>query len=486
MGWFRGWNDFYVPSWRRAYQSISKIFINSDHDDDNKSPLDDIYINLVDDAYIADLLRTYFGGNLPKANINEFIETWCNSHRFNPVTDYIDELPEWDGVPRIERAIPTIEDTPYTRAVMRYFFIALIYRLYNPGCQVDCMPILVGGQDLGKTSFCREILPFGHYELNEIPQDESGKDPLRRCHEAGIVIMDEFDKYYRRTDWSDLKNFVTGRRDVWRSAYDRHDTRAKRHFVMIGTTNLTDFLQDVTGNRRFLPMVVKEAIPAECFKREYMDSLLAEALYAVKNGERPRYDKEFKAMASRAQELHLDDPYGDATRAVVEEPFMYAWEHATTQIPTLDKVQSERITTRLSTNLVAASDSDLSQFNLLKDKKVNRAITAALDGCEYYQRLQGSKSYRVGGKIVKTGWELIPRPFDPNDYLDNNSLPIDGVDKGLSMFGIPNQPDYVYIVYLSPYGEERVAVHPMTDKIRDFLLQHDDITALEQQLLAAV
>ena len=487
MGWFRGWNDFYVPSWRRAYESIAKIFINSDRDEDDKRrPLDDIYVNLVDDAYIADLLAAYFGGRLPKNLITEFTETWCNSHRFNPVTDYIEQLPEWDGVRRLQRAIPTVDDTPYTRAVQEDFYHSLIYRLFNPGCQVDCMPILVGGQDLGKTSFCRNILPFGYYELGEIPKDESGKDPLRRCHEAGIVIMDEFDKFYRRTDWSDLKNFVTGREDRWRSAYARYDTRSQRHFVMIGTTNEMEFLQDVTGNRRFLPLIVKDAIPPECFTREYMDLLLAEAFHAVKNGARPRYDEEFKAMARRAQELHRDDPYGDAARAVIEEPFMSAWEHAVKHISTLGNVEGTLIPTRLSTHLVADSDVDLSQFNLLKDKKVNRAVTAALDGCEYYQRMQGSKGYRVGGKVVKTGWEITPRPFDPDDYLDSTSLPKDGVDKGLSMFGIYDQPDYVYIVYLSRSSGYRVAVHPMTDKIRDFLIQHDDVTALEWQLAATV
>ena len=54
------------------------------------------------------------------------------------------------------------------------------------------------------------------------------------------------------------------------------------------------------------------------------------------------------------------------------------------------------------------------------------------------------------------------------------------------MFGIYDQPDYVYIVYLSRSSGYREAVHPMTDKIRDFLIQHDDVTALEWQLAATV
>ena len=58
------------------------------------------------------------------------------------------------------------------------------------------------------------------------------------------------------------------------------------------------------------------------------------------------------------------------------------------------------------------------------------------------------------------------------------------------MFGIPGQPDYAYVVYdvpdrVVPHGGPFISVHPMTDKIRDFLIQHGDATALEQELLGA-
>lgn len=446
--------------------------------------LGDLYVTERDKAYICDILAKYFNNKLHSDLFKRHMGIWRQMNYFHPLRDYVLSLDEWDGTPRIERAIPTVDDTEYTRAALRYFFLALIQRTFNPGCQVDSMIVLVGAQGLRKTSFCHSLLPLGIQEIGEIPAGERHKDTLRRCHEAGIVVLDEIDKFHTRVEVSELKTFITALIDVWRASYAESDTRLARSFMLIGTTNLHNFLQDVTGNRRYLPLVVKGIIPDECLSREFMDQALAEALYYYRQGERPRYDKEFQEMAAEAQAKHLDDPYGDEARSVIDSYFMDTWA----DFEKVGYTTFKSLPARVSTAAVCQRSGQLGRVDLLRDKKANRAIMYALDNCVYYQRMTGAKSYRVDGKPVKVAWEIIPRPYDPTEYLTHSKFDPSSGMQGISMFGIPGQPDYAYVVYsvperMVPHGSPFISVHPMTDKIRDFLIQHGDATALEHQLL---
>jgi len=139
--------------------------------------------------------------------------------RFSPWRDYIDALPLWDGIARLETAIPpeNVTPTPYTRQAFVNFFLALQQRVHEPGCQVDSMLVLAGGQGLRKTSFFRAIAPRSWMcaEPASIP-DTNDKDLLEEAHLAAVVLFDEIDKLRRRDEQAALKAFVTRRHDTWR------------------------------------------------------------------------------------------------------------------------------------------------------------------------------------------------------------------------------------------------------------------------------
>ena len=54
-------------------------------------------------------------------------------------------LPEYLGV----------EDTEYTFECMKLFMLGAISRAYSPGCKFDYMPVFVGKQGIGKSTFLR-------------------------------------------------------------------------------------------------------------------------------------------------------------------------------------------------------------------------------------------------------------------------------------------------------------------------------------------
>ena len=66
----------------------------------------------------------------------------ADDRHFHPVRDYLDSLPTWDGVKRVENLFIKYlkaDDTDYVRAVTRKTFTAAVARIYVPGIKFDCV-----------------------------------------------------------------------------------------------------------------------------------------------------------------------------------------------------------------------------------------------------------------------------------------------------------------------------------------------------------
>ena len=78
----------------------------------------------------------------------------AHRNQYHGVLDYLDAL-VWDGVPRIDTWLIDImgaSDMPYVRAVGGKMLIGAVARVRDPGCQMDTMLILAGGEGVGKSS----------------------------------------------------------------------------------------------------------------------------------------------------------------------------------------------------------------------------------------------------------------------------------------------------------------------------------------------
>ena len=84
-----------------------------------------------------------------------------------------------------------------------------------------------------------------------------------------------------------MKAYVSRQVDTYRSAYAMNWTDMPRHCIFIGTTNSFNFLIDLTGNRRFLPIEVKssrgELYDKEEYVKDYINQCWAEAKYLYDN-----------------------------------------------------------------------------------------------------------------------------------------------------------------------------------------------------------
>ena len=111
-----------------------------------------------------------------------------------------------------------------------------------------------------------------------------------------------------------VKAFITRQRDSYRRPYDRNVTELPRRCVCIGTTNLENFLVDLSGNRRFYPVQTNSDgywlydHEREC--RDYILQCWAEAAKKYQDGKMPNFAKpELVNEYKKAQDASMVDDW---------------------------------------------------------------------------------------------------------------------------------------------------------------------------------
>lgn len=214
----------------------------------------------------------------------------ANKRKFDPLKEMLDVLPEWDGTSRAKTWAMDLlgaEDTPYNQAVCWLFCSGAITRAYHPGAKFDYMVVLKGDQGLGKsTALCKLAM------RDELFADNIGsmnnKESIENLLGTWIVEDGEL-KSTLKADPDTAKSFISRTQDKARLAYGRNATISKRGFVLAGTTNRDQFLNDLTGNRRFIPIECGVNKPSvnifgdECGR--YVAQLWAEMKTHLANGD---------------------------------------------------------------------------------------------------------------------------------------------------------------------------------------------------------
>ncbi|MEJ6011520.1 VapE domain-containing protein [Novosphingobium aquae] len=197
--------------------------------------------------------------------IPAIIDALADHNLFNPVADWIVSEP-WDGddrLPAMCATLETVEDyPPDLRQVLvtKWLLSAVAAALMPSGFRARGVLTLQGAQGLGKTSWCRSLIPDP--ALREIAikldhhLDGANKDSILGAVSHWICEIGELDSSFRR-DIARLKGFLTNDRDKVRRPYARIEAEYGRRTVFMATVNQSDFLVDHTGNSRWwtLPVV---------------------------------------------------------------------------------------------------------------------------------------------------------------------------------------------------------------------------------------
>jgi phage/plasmid primase-like uncharacterized protein len=199
---------------------------------------------------------------------------------YNPVRDDLESV-RWDKIPRCEHWMVDClgaADSEYVRKVSLYFLISLVARVFEPGCQMDYMLVLQGGQGAGKSSVL-QVLGGAHYGAGSFRIGD--KDALQALQGRLIFNFNELDSL-SRAEGTAIKGFITERTDRFRPPYAKGFQAFPRNCVLTGDTNQGEFLRDATGDRRFWVVHCAEIDVAKM--AEWRAQLLAEAVELYKQG----------------------------------------------------------------------------------------------------------------------------------------------------------------------------------------------------------
>lgn len=254
-----------------------------------------------------------------KVPTNELYTALCAvaaANRFCPARDMVESV-EWDGVKRMDVWLSEYcgVAASYTSSIIgRKWLISAIARLFEPGCQADCMLVLRGPQGLGKTSILRALGGEWFTTLSTI----AGKDAMEGIRGKWIVELGELEAMRGRAAES-VKQFISTNKDYYRKPYARAASENPRRCVFAGTTNQDQFISDPTGARRFWVVDVGYKGSPEALERDKRQ-LLAEAYAAYRAGEKwwftdDRDESTVSAAAETAQEI---DPWYEIIQHFVE------------------------------------------------------------------------------------------------------------------------------------------------------------------------
>jgi hypothetical protein len=139
----------------------------------------------------------------------------------------------------------------YVEEAERLILRQLLARATHPGCKADIMPVLVGPQGVGKSTFVSKLALDENLFIEGF--SSFGDEDLKRITGKLVVEIPELDGFARR-DMNLIKSVITRQVDTYRDSYARNPMSHPRTAIFFGTTNDTVFLTDQTGNRRFLPI----------------------------------------------------------------------------------------------------------------------------------------------------------------------------------------------------------------------------------------
>jgi len=279
---------------------------------------DDDYVDLTNT-----LMSQRFGPqNIPHTVLRAAVSHAAKSRAFDSAINWAEGLPPWDRVPRVPHWASRYlgaEDSPYMTAVSRYWWSGHAGRVLCPGAQADAAIVLISGQGTGKTSAVRLMVPKEEW-YDAVSLEERDAELTRHLCGRLIIELAELRGVASR-EKEGVKAWISSRRDSWRKLYKEELTPLHRRFMIVGTSNEEEFLDDTTGNRRWHPIRVGLKQDLAAIERD-RDQLWAEALVLFKEegvcwqvahqlAEPARLEASFEdVLTDRVSEVLHDVQYG--------------------------------------------------------------------------------------------------------------------------------------------------------------------------------
>ena len=250
----------------------------------------------LDDVQALIYIAEEYGFEPKKTIVMDAILSEAHQHAFHPVREWLRSL-RWDGKKRVEQLAGTylggtsttvsaslgegerIELGVYLKLLSVKWLVGAVARIMQPGCKLDTMPVLEGGQGAFKSTALRVL--FGSEWFSDSKLVIGDKDALANMQGKWCCEMAEMDSH-RKADDTAFKQFLSTQIDRVRWHYGRRAEDVPRQSVFVGTTNMDEYGKDETGMRRIWPFLVGHINIPEI--KTDRDQLWAEAVHLYDPG----------------------------------------------------------------------------------------------------------------------------------------------------------------------------------------------------------
>ena len=257
-----------------------------------------------DDAQLISYVDAHYG-TFSARNYDIAVTKVADDRAYHPIREFIESLPEWDKVPRVDTLLVDYlgaSDTAYVRAVTRKTLCAAISRVLRPGCKFDSMLVLNGPQGVGKSTLIAKLA--GEWFSDSLNLgDTKDKTAAEKLQRYWILEIGEL-AGLKKAEVETLRSFLSRQNDIYRAAFGKRATPHLRQCVFFGTTNAeSGYLRDTTGNRRFWPVKTPGNGKKQSWNltHEEILQIWAEALVYVRQREKLYLSAEMDALAKDEQ-----------------------------------------------------------------------------------------------------------------------------------------------------------------------------------------
>jgi predicted P-loop ATPase len=251
---------------------------------------------------------------------------FASQNEYDPVAEYLNTCYQKYGdttMHLLENAADRYLHTnlPIYNTYLKKTLVGAVKRTFEAGCKFETALVIYGKQGALKSTFWRVL---GGDWFDDTVQGFD-RDEKQKLHQYWIEEFGEIEKVSNKHDVSQIKAFLSNQNDVFRVPFGRSSRAYPRKFIIVGSTNKPDILQDSTGDRRFWIIDIyhnEQAIDIDKV-REERDQLWAAAYAFYKKGESVFLPREEDAVRDELnKQYRADDAW--------EEPVTNYVEHFTT------------------------------------------------------------------------------------------------------------------------------------------------------------
>ena len=241
----------------------------------------------------------------PKADITMYVNSE-EVRMYNPVLAFLNDLPKWDGQNHVAKLFSRI---PGLSSEQLAFLAVWLRATVAHWLQLDTLhgnevvPVLIGAQGCGKTTFLRRLLPcqLREYYLDHLNLSNKFDKEMALTNNL-LVNLDELEAI-RPSQHAALKQTLSKNKVNGRPIFGKAQDDRPRYASFVSTTNNPHPLTDATGSRRYICMTIPKGQLIDNAGDIDYEQLYAQVLYEIRELNAPYWFN--NEEVTRIQQLNL-------------------------------------------------------------------------------------------------------------------------------------------------------------------------------------